>query len=53
MSGIHLMSVEGAESSCTTAYYDERTLIYLPRRIILLSTTTLRFVSTQCRLIPD
>jgi hypothetical protein len=31
MGGMHLMSVQGAESSWTTAYYDERALIYVPK----------------------
>jgi hypothetical protein len=45
------MSVEGAESSWTTAYYDVRALIYLPRRTILLSTTSPRFFPVQCHMI--
>jgi hypothetical protein len=48
-----LMSVEGAGSSWTTAYYDERALIYVPRRTILLSTTTPRFFPVQSHMIPD
>jgi hypothetical protein len=52
MSGIYLMSVEGAESSCT-AYYYVRALISVPRHTILLLTSTLRFFPIQCHLIPD
>jgi hypothetical protein len=53
MGGIHLMSVEGAESSWTAAYYHVWALRCVPRHIILLSTNNPRFVLTQYHLISD